>query len=226
MELIMMPRWAVKAILLTVLVSIPLRCASATNHSVGGPTGWDLSSNVQAWSATNTFHVGDTLVFTYTPAHSVLEVNQLEYTTCGTINPISVHSSGDTVLHLTQPGTRYFICGREGHCAMGLKFRVDVLPQLAANETRRGGGGGGGRRPPRPPRHSPPPPTIPDSSPPPSTPDFPEPTPEAPPPPPSPEPCGNSAVGGMIRFHFLDSWWVPLLTILLVFAITSRLLRI
>lgn len=57
----MMPRWAVKAILLTVLVSIPLRCASATNHSVGGPTGWDLSSNVQAWSATNTFHVGDTL---------------------------------------------------------------------------------------------------------------------------------------------------------------------
>lgn len=57
----MMPRWAVKAILLTVIISIPFSGVSATNHTVGGPTGWDLSSNIHAWSATATFHVGDTL---------------------------------------------------------------------------------------------------------------------------------------------------------------------
>lgn len=67
----MMPCWAVKAILLTVIISIPFSFVSATNHTVGGPTGWDLSSNIQAWSATATFHVGDTLG-TYIHLHALI----------------------------------------------------------------------------------------------------------------------------------------------------------
>ncbi|XP_034202728.1 uncharacterized protein LOC117617460 [Prunus dulcis] len=43
------------------------RCVSAfaaainTNNSVGGASGWDLSSNLQAWATHATFHVGDCL---------------------------------------------------------------------------------------------------------------------------------------------------------------------
>ncbi|ESR54643.1 hypothetical protein CICLE_v10023892mg, partial [Citrus x clementina] len=193
----MMPRWAVKAILLTVIISIPFSGVSATNHTVGGSTGWDLSSNIHAWSATATFHVGDTLVFTYTPLHDVLEVNQLEYATCHTVNPISAHNSGDTVVPLIEPGTRYFICGRNGHCASGLKFRVDVLPQLDANVTRRTPRSPH-RSPPSPPLRHPPPPPPPINS----SSDGKEPDIPSDPGFDSPGPCGNSAVGDMITDWF------------------------
>ncbi|KAK9199822.1 hypothetical protein WN944_015015 [Citrus x changshan-huyou] len=207
----MMPRWAVKAILLTVIISTPFSGVSATNHTVGGPTGWDLSSNIQAWSATATFHVGDTLVFTYTPLHDVLEVNQLEYATCHTVKPISAHNSGDTVVPLIEPGNRYFICGRNGHCASGLKFRVDVLPQLDANVTRRTPRSPH-RSPPSPPLRHPPPPPPPTNS----SSDGKEPDIPSDPGFDSPGPCGNSAVGDMITDWFSYSWWVPLATTLLV----------
>ena len=55
------PEWAVKAILVIIITSILIRCVSATNHSVGGSSGWDLASDLQAWSAATTFHVGDSL---------------------------------------------------------------------------------------------------------------------------------------------------------------------
>lgn len=150
-------------------------------------------------------------VFTYTPLHDVLEVNQLEYATCQTVNPISAHNSGDTVVPLIEPGTRYFICGRNGHCASGLKFRVDVLPQLDANITR---------RTPRSPHRSPPSPPLRHPTPPPppmnSSSDGKEPDIPSDPGFDSPGPCGNSAVGDMITDWFSYSWWVPLATTLLV----------
>lgn len=55
------PGWAVKAIVVILLTSVFFRCVCATNHSVGGPAGWDLRSNLQTWSATTTFFVGDDL---------------------------------------------------------------------------------------------------------------------------------------------------------------------
>ena len=57
----MRPGWAVKAILVIIITSILIRCVSATNHTVGGSSGWDLASNLQAWSSATTFHVGDFL---------------------------------------------------------------------------------------------------------------------------------------------------------------------
>lgn len=32
-----------------------------TNHSVGGASGWDLSSNLRAWATRTAFRVGDSL---------------------------------------------------------------------------------------------------------------------------------------------------------------------
>lgn len=55
------PGWAVKAIVVIMMTSILFRCVSATNHSVGDSTGWDLASDLRAWSAATTFHVGDSL---------------------------------------------------------------------------------------------------------------------------------------------------------------------
>jgi hypothetical protein len=55
------PGWAVKAIVVIILTSILFRCVSATNHTVGGSAGWDLASDLRAWSAATTFHVGDSL---------------------------------------------------------------------------------------------------------------------------------------------------------------------
>lgn len=58
---------AVKAIVVVIFTSMWFRCVSAfaaainTNHSVGGASGWDLSSNLQAWATHATFHVGDSL---------------------------------------------------------------------------------------------------------------------------------------------------------------------
>nr|POE75079.1 uclacyanin 1 [Quercus suber] len=55
----MRPGWAVKAILVIIITSILIRCVFATNHTVGGSSGWDLASNLQAWSSATTFHVAD-----------------------------------------------------------------------------------------------------------------------------------------------------------------------
>lgn len=56
------PEWAVKAIVVIIITSILFRCVSAvTNHTVGGASGWDLTSNLQGWTAETTVRVGDFL---------------------------------------------------------------------------------------------------------------------------------------------------------------------
>ncbi|KAF3438382.1 hypothetical protein FNV43_RR21144 [Rhamnella rubrinervis] len=125
------PQWAVKAIVVIIITSLLFRCVSAaTNHSVGGASGWDLTSNIEGWAAETTFFVGDTLVFSYTPVHDVLEVHQLDFHLCHTVHPIHAFNDGETVIKLSRPGPRYFICGRQGHCSLGLRLAVQVLPQL------------------------------------------------------------------------------------------------
>lgn len=138
-------------------------------------------------------------VFTYTPLHDVVEVDQQGYDTCTIANAIATHDTGETVITLDEPGTRYFVCGRLGHCQQGLKLEVQVLAQSSNNGTddddNNDNGndvdagispsrGGGRIRPPRR-RRSPPPPTPPPRS---SLPPFP-PSPDIPLPPPADGPC-------------------------------------
>ncbi|XP_059454967.1 blue copper protein-like [Corylus avellana] len=237
------PGWAVKAIVVIILTSILFRCVSATNHSVGGSAGWDLASDLRAWSAATTFHVGDSLVFTYTPLHDVLEVDESDFELCLISHPISAHRDGNTVIPLSQTGARYFICGRLGHCDMGLKLQLQVLPQLTTNATdagsndddgnsgsgddgdgetgqHHGGGGGGGgghgrRYPPPPPPHSH------GSQPPPPNvkPDPVVDQPSAHVPPPAPSPCKAS---GACHVEELNWWCLPLITLLLIISSRPR----
>ncbi|KAF8649550.1 hypothetical protein HU200_064263 [Digitaria exilis] len=52
--------------------------AAAKTHTIQ----WSLNGNYGDWSASNTVNVGDTVVFTYGPPHTVDELTQAEYTAC------------------------------------------------------------------------------------------------------------------------------------------------
>ncbi|XP_062114535.1 blue copper protein-like [Humulus lupulus] len=163
METYLRADWAVKLIVIVAIGSVLFHAVSGANITVGGSSGWDLTSDLQAWTAETPFHVGDSLVFSYAGAHDVLEVHEEDYESCNISHPIKTHNDGDTVVPLNQQGTRYFVCGRQGHCLMGQKLQVHVLPPFttrvddgadtdsAKNPDRRGGGGGRdrGRRQPR-----------------------------------------------------------------------------
>ncbi|GAU41806.1 hypothetical protein TSUD_299720 [Trifolium subterraneum] len=160
----MRPVWAVKAIIVVVFTSTLIRCVcGATNHTVGGASGWDINSNMQDWSSTTTFNVGDDLVFSYTPIYDVVEVNKQGYDTCIIANAIATDNSGETVIHLTDNRTRYFVCGRKGHCKQGLKLEVQI--QVQSNNNKNNGtkdnqnqpSDGGKNKPSSPPRNPPPP---------------------------------------------------------------------
>ncbi|KMS98393.1 hypothetical protein BVRB_4g092720 [Beta vulgaris subsp. vulgaris] len=125
----------VKAMIVVILMwTILFRCVSAAvNHTVGGSSGWDLSSNLSLWSTSTSFSVNDSLVFNYTPDHDVFEVSKSDFETCRINSPISTHDyddeKGQTVILLSQPGWRYFVCGRSNHCTQGLKLSIQVLNQ-------------------------------------------------------------------------------------------------
>uniref|UniRef100_A0A7C9EYK4 Phytocyanin domain-containing protein n=1 Tax=Opuntia streptacantha TaxID=393608 RepID=A0A7C9EYK4_OPUST len=69
----------------------------------------------------------ETTVFQYAPTHDVMEVSKADYDACKTSNSIVQDNSGTTVVPLSKPGNRYFICGTPGHCANGMKLAVTVL---------------------------------------------------------------------------------------------------
>ncbi|XP_021297686.1 uclacyanin 1 [Herrania umbratica] len=105
-----------------------IQLAMAANHTVGGPSGsWDSSTDLQTWVASQKFVVGDNLIFQYTPNHDVLEVGKTDYDSCQTSSPIQTYNNGNTVISLSSPGKRYFICGTAGHCSQGMQIEIDTL---------------------------------------------------------------------------------------------------
>ena len=96
---------------------------------LGEPGGaWDLSTNYGTWASSRNFKADDQIVFKYSPqAHDVLEVSKADYDSCSTASPITTLNSGNDVVTLTASGTRYFICGFPGHCAGGMKVKIDVM---------------------------------------------------------------------------------------------------
>ncbi|XBI96231.1 hypothetical protein VPH35_032543 [Triticum aestivum] len=113
-----------------VMTVLSTATASAAIYNVGEPGGaWDLSTNYGTWASSRNFQTSDQIVFKYSPrAHDVLEVSKADYDSCSTANPITTFNSGNDVVTLTATGTRYFICGFPGHCAGGMKVKIDVMP--------------------------------------------------------------------------------------------------
>ncbi|KAL2935495.1 Uclacyanin 1 [Bienertia sinuspersici] len=127
-------RKILKVIIVLIMVSLILFpfVSCSVHHTVGGSNGWNLSSNLSLWSSTTSFFVNDSLVFDYTPDHDVIEVSKSDYDKCRINSPISTYNdeNGQTVILLSQPGWRYFICGRTDYCSLGLKLSIHVTPEL------------------------------------------------------------------------------------------------
>ncbi|KAK3413013.1 hypothetical protein EUGRSUZ_I01655 [Eucalyptus grandis] len=103
--------------------------ASAAKHAVGGSQGWDESTNFDSWTSAQTFKVGDQLVFKYSQGlHSVVELSsEAAYKSCDIGKSVNSLSTGNDVVKLDKPGTRYFACGTTGHCGQGMKLKVTTV---------------------------------------------------------------------------------------------------
>ncbi|KAH7863224.1 hypothetical protein Vadar_015013 [Vaccinium darrowii] len=114
------------AIFVVVILLVAAPAALATQHVVGGSSGWTQGVDYSTWAAGQTFVSGDTLLFTYGNSHSVDVVSQSDYTNCNINSPQNSYTGGSTVVSLTSNGPMYFICGTPGHCQGGMKLSVTV----------------------------------------------------------------------------------------------------
>ncbi|XBI59831.1 hypothetical protein VPH35_040838 [Triticum aestivum] len=129
-------------LLVVAAMAILSTAASAAMYNVGEPGGaWDLGTNYSTWASSRNFQPDDQIVFKYSPqAHDVLEVSKADYDSCSNATPIATLNSGNDVIALTVTGTRYFICGFPGHCAGGMKVKIDVMPSSSSSSPSPAGG--------------------------------------------------------------------------------------
>ncbi|EXC23153.1 Blue copper protein [Morus notabilis] len=117
-----------RTILSMAVMALLIELGMAANYTVGGgPNGWDTSTNLQSWASSQAFLVGDNLIFQYTPNHNLMEVTKAGYDSCNPSNLLQIYNDGNTVIPLSAPGKRYFICGVSGHCLGGMKVEIDTL---------------------------------------------------------------------------------------------------
>ncbi|KAG6497554.1 mavicyanin-like [Zingiber officinale] len=112
------------ALLIFIAVAVP--AATATDYTVGGSQGWTSGVDYNSWASGKTFSVGDSLLFQYSSQHSVTEVGESDFNACSSSNSIQTYTDQSTKISLTEPGSRYFICGTPGHCSGGMKLEVSV----------------------------------------------------------------------------------------------------
>ncbi|KAK1436188.1 hypothetical protein QVD17_01966 [Tagetes erecta] len=96
---------------------------------VGDDKGWTLNFDYQAWATGKRFYVGDKLVFKYPVGkHNVFRANGTAFQQCIIPAANEALTSGYDVITLKTPGRKWYICGVEKHCQLGLKLFITVLP--------------------------------------------------------------------------------------------------
>uniref|UniRef100_A0A0D9ZR50 Phytocyanin domain-containing protein n=1 Tax=Oryza glumipatula TaxID=40148 RepID=A0A0D9ZR50_9ORYZ len=100
---------------------------------------WASGGNYGDWSSKNTVAVGDSVVFTYGPPHTVDELSAADYTACSFAAPLSSDAGGSTTVVFDKPGTRYFACSSGSHCSMGQKVAITVSNSTAPPSSSKGG---------------------------------------------------------------------------------------
>ncbi|KAK9146689.1 hypothetical protein Sjap_006592 [Stephania japonica] len=82
------------------------------------------------WASSHSFHPGDTLVFEYhAHSHNVMQVNPSDFKSCNSSAPaLAVYTSGNDAVTFKMSGNYYFICGAPGHCEVGQKVEIMVVP--------------------------------------------------------------------------------------------------
>ncbi|KAL6191868.1 hypothetical protein ACLB2K_038257 [Fragaria x ananassa] len=121
---------AFRSSMLVLLVAMALcgtcsGAAAGAAYEMGGPDGWIIGTDYHQWSSKE-FHVGDTLLFSYSPYHNVIEVTKQGFESCDPSSPIAAYDSGSDSITLERPGHYYFLCGIPGHCNAGQKVEVVV----------------------------------------------------------------------------------------------------
>ncbi|XP_068652037.1 mavicyanin-like [Aristolochia californica] len=107
--------------------------AAATTHVVGDGTGWTIPNGgaqfYSNWASSQTFRVGDTLVFNFvTGAHDVAQVSKEEFDSCTASNPIGpIIINGPANVPLNATGNHNFICAVGGHCNAGQRLSIVVV---------------------------------------------------------------------------------------------------
>ncbi|CAL9174667.1 unnamed protein product [Musa hybrid cultivar] len=109
------------------------------HHVVGDDLGWDLSSNLAAWSKDRIFRVGDEIWFAYAAAEErILELRSSDkLEECDLDDPIGMYTSGVDKVRLDGEGARYFASSTPENCKNGLKLRVRVVPRATNDEHTR-----------------------------------------------------------------------------------------
>jgi hypothetical protein len=72
-------------------------------------------------------------------------VKKEDFDSCNTTNVARTFTNGNTTVPLTEPGTRYFVCGNQLHCLGGMKLQVNVddnqaNPPIGAPQAQPAGG--------------------------------------------------------------------------------------
>ncbi|XP_057768883.1 uclacyanin 1-like [Salvia miltiorrhiza] len=125
-------------VFLSLVAAAMLHGSSAqTTHVVGDALGWLVPPGgdvaYRTWAATQTFTVGDVLVFNFTAdAHNVAEVSKEAFDSCNTTNPISLSTTSPTNITLTSAGEHHFLCTFQSHCDFGQKLAINVTAASAA----------------------------------------------------------------------------------------------
>ncbi|XP_052174548.1 blue copper protein-like [Diospyros lotus] len=115
------------------LVILGIMPCTATVYTVGGTSGWDISTDLDTWAQDKRFVVGDVLLFQYSAPETVNEVSKESYDGCNTTRVIQTSSnSGNTTVTLSKPGDRYFVSGNRLYCLGGMKLHVHVDGNSAA----------------------------------------------------------------------------------------------
>ncbi|KAM0910902.1 hypothetical protein ACQ4PT_013792 [Festuca glaucescens] len=117
----------------------PAAAAVPVHHVVGGDPGWDVASDVLAWSADRRFAVGDSLWFAHEAVDGgVAEVGgEAEFAACAVGNTIRMYTDGLSRVGLDDEGARYFVSADPAKCRSGLKLRVDVRGAVSAGASPR-----------------------------------------------------------------------------------------
>ncbi|KAL1190633.1 Mavicyanin [Cardamine amara subsp. amara] len=115
---------------LLILVALFGVSVGGTVHKVGDSNGWTMMGvDYKTWASSRTFQVGDSLVFAYyKDFHDVTEVTHNDFQLCNSSKPLTRYQTGFDTVTLTKPGLYNFICGVPGHCDLGQKVQIHVLP--------------------------------------------------------------------------------------------------
>ncbi|RZC43366.1 hypothetical protein C5167_036319 [Papaver somniferum] len=114
---------ATPSIITTATLIVLLLLAPAV-RAVDYPVSWTLGTSYEDWDSDKTLFPGDTITFSYGPAHSLSVVKKDTYDNCGS-DAIKSFSDGSSTVPLVA-GTMYFICPEGNHCANGMKLSVKV----------------------------------------------------------------------------------------------------